>query len=236
MSRKAIPSSDELHVITTSRRRCCICFYLHNDLDVKRGQIAHIDRNSSNSTSENLAWLCLDHHDQYDSKTSQSKGFKPKEIKKYRDELYVYFETVINNHTGTGLFVLTEGTDNGLSYVPRVGFPDYYQGLKLISPNGGEVLTKGGKFEIKWENTNYSRGIDVMLVKDGIFQNELPFVRGNDEGEGSFVWDPVDTTVIDLNTLEKKDSPGGSGYRIFIAGQDGINMDISDNTFSIVPE
>jgi hypothetical protein len=38
-----------------------------------------------------LAFLCLPHHDQYDSGTSQSKSFRPAEVKVYRDELYDYF-------------------------------------------------------------------------------------------------------------------------------------------------
>lgn len=103
MSRKATPTSDEILVLTNSRRKCCICYGLHNDLSVKRGQIAHIDRNHSNSTFENLAWMCLEHHDLYDSRTSQSKGFKPREIIFYRDALYKF----VDDHWGDS-FVFQE--------------------------------------------------------------------------------------------------------------------------------
>jgi hypothetical protein len=58
--------------------RCC----------VKTGQIAHLDHNHNNNEPDNLAFLCLVHHDQYDSKTSQSKGLRENEIKRYRTELY----------------------------------------------------------------------------------------------------------------------------------------------------
>jgi hypothetical protein len=64
-------------------------------MSMKRGQIAHLDRNAANADASNLAFLCLDHHDQYDSKTRQSKNFMVDEVRAYRDELYadidVYF-------------------------------------------------------------------------------------------------------------------------------------------------
>lgn len=83
--------SIQAHVLTHSRRRCCICFGLNRDLDVKQGQIAHLDKNRDNHAVDNLAFLCLPHHDQYDSVTSQSKSFRPGEVKVYRDKLYDYF-------------------------------------------------------------------------------------------------------------------------------------------------
>jgi hypothetical protein len=61
---------------------------LHRDLAVKAGQIAHLDGDNSNSAADNLAFLCFEHHDQYDSKTSQSKNFTIKEVMAYRDELH----------------------------------------------------------------------------------------------------------------------------------------------------
>jgi len=88
MARKHITEAAIEKVLVRSRRRCCICFGLHRDTGIKQGQIAHLDRDSSNSDLENLAFLCLEHHDQYDSRTSQSKGFIPREVAKYRSELY----------------------------------------------------------------------------------------------------------------------------------------------------
>jgi hypothetical protein len=86
--RQRVPSNTVAEVISSSRRRCCICYGLVGDLSLKRGQVAHLDRDPSNNDSDNLAFLCLDHHDVYDSRMSQSRGFAPKEIKKYREELY----------------------------------------------------------------------------------------------------------------------------------------------------
>ena len=72
-----------------------ICFGISSDVNEKLGQIAHLDCNSNNNDLDNLAFLCFDHHDKYDSKTSQSKNYKEKEVKIYRDELYMHNK--INN-------------------------------------------------------------------------------------------------------------------------------------------
>jgi hypothetical protein len=79
-------------VLVLSRRRCAFCFGLNNDLTEKNGQIAHINHKSQDSRQENLAFLCLDHHDKYDSTSSQSKGLTEPELRHYRDRLYKHFE------------------------------------------------------------------------------------------------------------------------------------------------
>ena len=90
MVRAPIPDSTNEAILVKSRRRCCICFGLKRDLGVKSGQIAHLDRNNKNPSEDNLAFLCFDHHDEYDSKTSQRKGFLIGEVKTYREQLYNY--------------------------------------------------------------------------------------------------------------------------------------------------
>lgn len=65
-----------------------MCFGLTRDDSRKKGQIAHLDRNPSNNNPDNLAWMCLEHHDEYDSRTSQTKSLQIGEVKLYRQELY----------------------------------------------------------------------------------------------------------------------------------------------------
>lgn len=96
MARKPTPQNTEVCVLLRSRRRCAICFGLNRDTGIKPGQIAHIDQDNTNSKIENLAFLCLEHHDKYDSKTSQSKGITAGELKHFRDELYAYVKTEQN--------------------------------------------------------------------------------------------------------------------------------------------
>jgi hypothetical protein len=61
-------------------------------MTTKKGQIAHLDQNPANFKLDNLAWLCLEHHDEYDSTTSQSKGLTIREVKRYRNDLYTCIE------------------------------------------------------------------------------------------------------------------------------------------------
>jgi hypothetical protein len=79
-------------VLARSRHRCVLCYGLYRDSTVKQGQGSHIDHNPANSTYVNLVFLCLPHHDQYDSTTSQSKNFYQGEIRKYQTELDTYLE------------------------------------------------------------------------------------------------------------------------------------------------
>lgn len=88
MSRPKLPTQIETAILVRSRRRCCICFGLNRDTELKAGQIAHLDHQSSNQSEGNLAFLCFNHHDSYDSTTSQSKNLTIGEVKSFRDELY----------------------------------------------------------------------------------------------------------------------------------------------------
>jgi hypothetical protein len=86
--RRASERLAEKDVLTASRRRCCLCVFLNKCDEVCRGQIAHLNRNPNDSRFENLVFLCLAHHDEYDGRTSQSKGFVTDEVREYRDRLY----------------------------------------------------------------------------------------------------------------------------------------------------
>lgn len=93
MARKPVTPSTETEVLLHARRRCAICFGLYRNTEVQSGQIAHLDQNNANAKFENLVFLCLKHHDEYDGKTSQSKGLTKGEVKRFRDELYAFVAT-----------------------------------------------------------------------------------------------------------------------------------------------
>jgi len=61
---------------------------LNSRNDVRKGQIAHLNRDPGDSRFENLVYLCFEHHDEYDSQTSQSKALLLEEVRDYRDRLY----------------------------------------------------------------------------------------------------------------------------------------------------
>lgn len=168
MARKAIPDSVQDEVIVKSRRRCCMCYGLNRDTSLKSGQIAHLDKTNTNNSLDNLCFLCLIHHDEYDSRTSQSKNYTIKEVKVFRAELHDYLSKflAIPVHFGNmiaplgdpyaGLFIRTstdaDSAEIRLTPVPdgSVGMPRYYvSGFALWGthrdhgPNTGDLSLVG---------------------------------------------------------------------------------------------
>jgi hypothetical protein len=47
-----------------------------------------LDGDNENCAESNLVFLCLEHHDEYDSVPRLSKGLRQQEVKRWRDELY----------------------------------------------------------------------------------------------------------------------------------------------------
>jgi hypothetical protein len=88
--RKRFPITVETEVLVVSKRRCAFCFGLDGDTTEKEGQIAHVDRDPSNVKSENAAWLCTKHHARYDSRSRQTKGHTPEELRAYQEMLINY--------------------------------------------------------------------------------------------------------------------------------------------------
>jgi len=92
-NRPSVPLPTERAVLVKSRRRCCLCFWLEGIDEVQRGQIAHLDRNPKNNRLNNLCFLCnKEHHEDFDTGRSQSKGLKMGEVKYWRNELYKEME------------------------------------------------------------------------------------------------------------------------------------------------
>lgn len=97
MARKAISFATQVDILVASGRRCALCWNLKGDFDMKRGQICHINQDNSNNTFDNLVFLCLECHDTYDSRTSQSKGILPDELTRYREMLYDFVKELRNS-------------------------------------------------------------------------------------------------------------------------------------------
>ncbi len=104
----------ELTVLDRSRRRCALCFHLKNDLTEKHGQLVHLDNDRANSTEDNLAFLCLEHHSLFDSKTSQHKGYTFDEAKAARGRLYEAIEQGRHFSTVPSLVVPTPSIEADL--------------------------------------------------------------------------------------------------------------------------
>ena len=85
--RAKIPMYLVKRLLVESKRRCCLCVFLRQDWLQKKVQIAHISKDPADTSYDNLVVLCLDHHDEYDSRTSQSKGITPEEVRHYKARL-----------------------------------------------------------------------------------------------------------------------------------------------------
>ena len=90
-TRKRIDPTDEASLLMACRRRCCLCAHYKSDFSRKKGQIAHIDSDRTNAAIANLAFLCFECHDEFDSRSSQSKNFTQKELRLCKQQLESYY-------------------------------------------------------------------------------------------------------------------------------------------------
>ena len=140
MPRRKIAQSTQTEVFVLSRRRCCVCYGLNHDAAVKKGQLAHLDGNPSNNVLDNLAYLCFDHHDELDTKPSQSKGLTVLEVRRYRNDLYEHFSGWASTVTPAHLlnFLASQITDDDIAdAVVAVASTQYYYGPR----HAHDVLT-----------------------------------------------------------------------------------------------
>lgn len=101
-SRKKIPPSTETDVLIKSNRRCPICYFHDGDYSAKKGQVAHLDQNPTNNQENNLAFMCMTHHSDYDSTTSQHKNYTLSEMIVLRDKLYAAIAAGEHHQTLSG--------------------------------------------------------------------------------------------------------------------------------------
>lgn len=188
-NRKAIPPHTVDLLFARCRRRCCMCYSLERDNKMKNLQIAHINRDASNNTIENLAALCLEHHNQYDSIMRQSKNFTPTELKRYKTELETYIEIEwnkpmpLNDKISTDIFT---GFYSYSSYDREANLDIKYIGGNVLkvsglalygtetkeAPHTGDldfvVTLNGTKAIFTDEFDNQSCGIEITFLGDRI--------------------------------------------------------------------
>ncbi len=149
MSRQPIPKQTETDLLLGCRRRCAICYGLHRDNRVKQGQIAHLNQKPDNNTLENLCFLCLDHHDQYDSKTSQSKKLTLDEVTSFKKELEEHIREIWNrpvaNISEITVDIFTGHYERNLKFA-NAEFDISFLGGKLIQVKGFALWGEEGEF------------------------------------------------------------------------------------------
>lgn len=107
------------------------------------------------------------------------------------------------------------------------------KGIKVISPNGGEVWSRGQKVKILWNAAKEIKSVNIRLVISGNedSQNFNAAIASDVPNTGNYEW-----TVQDLyaEVLGIKALPASNKYLITIEDKDHNNIyDMSDTTFSI---
>lgn len=138
MSRKTISSKTQVNILTKCRRRCAFCTFLDKNFDIQKGQLAHIDRDSSNSDESNLAYLCQKHHDEYDTINSQTKKIQTGELITAKSELEKYIkehfsENLVAVELSSEKLDLPDNTESVTNSVYNLRLPIYEEVDNFLS-------------------------------------------------------------------------------------------------------
>lgn len=217
MARAPIPKAVQEKVLLGSRRRCCICYGLNRDTDIKQGQIAHLDHSNSNNELDNLAFLCLDHHDEYDSPRSQSKGLSIGEVKEFRRELLaaigeqfslrVHFGSISlpKNDPYAGQYIRTEGSSDSAE-VEVTPLPDAADGTPRYAVTGFALWGTDREFGPNMGSLEF-----IAPLVDG----ELAFQWPRERGEAHTVLLRFEGESL---TIEEANWLGAYGMNVTFAG------------------
>ena len=126
------------------------------------------------------AWMCLSHHDEYDTKKSQTKGYKISEAKAYRNKLYVLLEKEMEKITKTGFL-------NKIEFDSKLRISDFsVQILKYIN-NPVAQRTGGCSYIELTVNFTDKEKLDFhlkhLLEEDYITKNMLDYYVLGEKGK-----------------------------------------------------
>mgnify|MGYP002784177554 CR=1 FL=1 len=166
MTRKAISKVTQAGIVIKSKRRCALCVGLDGNTSERLGQIAHLNGDHSDNRFENLVWLCLEHHDKLDSKTSQTKNYTQLEAKNHRDRLYQLYS--ISEYSQDDIELIRKYLKE-YAYVFSYIFQEYNELAFRIDQNVMDSLTE---IRVFWHtNTLRSFNSGVREIQDHIANN-----------------------------------------------------------------
>lgn len=143
------------------------------------------------------------------------------------DESFVFWSK------GDGALVLENGAEKDYKGCVVKTEKSDAQGIKLISPNGGEKWSKGQKVQISWSAPEEVKTVNIRLaVKgDGEGQTFNASVAAGVPNTGSYEW-----TVQEVyaEVMGVKDLPVSDEYTVTVEDKEHNNIfDSSDGIFSI---
>lgn len=166
MTRKPIPPVIQADVVIKSKRRCPLCVFINNNESERPGQIAHLNGDHSDSRFDNLVWLCLEHHDKFDSTTRQTKNYTQAEVRSYRDQLYQRYAA--SEYTSEDIALVQKYLRN-YSQVFSYIFNEYEELAYKIDHNVMDSLAEIRDF---WYTSDF-RSFNVLIreIQDHIANN-----------------------------------------------------------------
>lgn len=135
--------------------------------------------------------------------------------------------------------VVARGMTYNYQLVPRLGIIGGKPSITVVSPNGGEKWKLGGKYQVKFQQSNLSVQGKVSLIKQGQESGTACLLRYVEFGKNVDLLDvvlDVDLSQDCLNKYEFGDITPGS-YKVNISAgwiADHFIQDSSDASFSIV--
>lgn len=207
MARKKTVPVVEADIFLNCGRRCAMCYGLRGDDEVKHlGQVAHIDRNNTNSTYHNLAYLCQPCHTLYDAKYEAVASYKPLELVQYNrlvrstfgpnyNELYdclKFYSEPIEDIISSGRQFATQigtwGIPNNREMASDLDAYIYKTASKPIQENL-RALTDAIKNLMNIYDSNYSTPDEIGII----------YYQGDDET----LRKKLDTTILSIETMRK---------------------------------
>lgn len=182
MARKGVSASIRDRILIANRHACCVC----QRTDVV---IHHIDENASNNLAENLAVLCLHHHDMAHMKIGLSSKLSRNEIEQFKEEwewkctndvlalararINVYVALYKNPPRIRQLF-------SQLSEIARTR-AYYIIGKQILQ----EEPTKAEEFQYQWQSLprvdDSTYALLLSMVKGELWPSCVPRVKGHPE-------------------------------------------------------
>ena len=94
--------------------------------------------------------------------------------------------------------------------------------VKIIveSPNGGEILSSGQDWEIKWNSYNVPGTVNIAYSED-LFVSDINIIATNVTNNGSYLWEDI------------PDDPTATGRVAIVSSMYPAVLDISDTDFTI---
>lgn len=193
--RKKLKTIVERNILINCKRRCALCFGLNGDVGIKTGQIAHIDKNKNNDSENNLLFLCLFHHDMYDSITSQSKNFTRSELVHYRNALYDYLVSI-------------DGSDNDSTnlYSRDISNSSNTEKDNLDLYVARELKNCIRNLELDLASLEHPGGRQTVLSRIETYGSLFSHIRGMKESfkNAEAILERIDNEYSDLNVFYKR--------------------------------